>query len=281
MESTDRERVALTEANNDQMDDYAIDIMVDLDYVPGLECCTYKIPQRLREVTEKAYIPRVISIGPLHHGKKSLAKMERQKSRYLQNFRGRTTEETLEEFQSYIETNEERICRCYDELMFETEFRASEFMRMIQYDAVFIIEFFLRHFEIKASDFLSKREGFRLDLRRDLILLENQLPFFVFKDLYNLAFGSSHEPSFITITCFYLEIKEDLSDQKDIKHFTDLIRCAVVKTHPTDSSEKINKIYSANMLHEAGVRFKAVNKNSLLDVEFKKESYESRPSMWG
>ncbi|XVF73502.1 hypothetical protein PTKIN_Ptkin12aG0206600 [Pterospermum kingtungense] len=193
MESTNRERVALTGANNDQMDDYAIDIMVDLDYVPRQECCIYKIPQRLREVTEKAYIPQVISIGPLHHGKKSLAKMERQKSRYYQKFYERTSDETLEKFGRYIKENAERICRCYDELMFETEFRASGFMRMIQYDAVFIIEFFLRHFEVFPSQNL-----------------------------------------------------------------------------PPSSNEKIYKIYSATMLHEAGVRFKAVDKNSWLNVEFEK-----------
>ncbi|XVF73496.1 hypothetical protein PTKIN_Ptkin12aG0206000 [Pterospermum kingtungense] len=261
--------VPLIEINgNDQKNDLAIDIREHPDYFElAPECCIYKIPERFREAMTNAYTPQLISIGPLHHGKGSLAKMERQKSRYLQNFRGRTTEKTLEEFQSYIETNEERIWKCYDVL---TKFNRSNFKKIILYDAVFIIELFLRHFEEEASDFLLKREWFRLDLRRDFILLENQLPFFVFEDLYNIAFGSSHKPSFLQIACSYLDINEDLSDQKDIKHFTDLARCALVKTCPPNSNENINKIYSATMLHEAGVRFKAVKKNSLLDVEFEK-----------
>ncbi|XVF73503.1 hypothetical protein PTKIN_Ptkin12aG0206700 [Pterospermum kingtungense] len=264
--------VPLIEINgNDQKNDLAIDIREYPDFEPAPECCIYKIPERFRESMKKAYTPQLISIGPLHHGKKSLATMERQKWRYGQKFCERNiSDEILRKFPSYIEENAERIWKCYDELVFETKFTGSKFKWMILYDAVFIIELFLRHFEKKASDFLLKREWFRLDLRRDFILLENQLPFFVFEDLYNIAFGSSHKPSFVQIACTSLDIKEDLSDQKGIKHFTDLARCALVKTRPPNSNEKINKIYSATMLHEAGVRFKAVDKNSLLDVEFEK-----------
>ncbi|XVF73495.1 hypothetical protein PTKIN_Ptkin12aG0205900 [Pterospermum kingtungense] len=273
MEIADQEMVPiLTEnGNNDQNNDLAIDIVEYLGFEPAPECCIYKIPERSREAMEKAYTPQLISIGPLHHGKKSLAKMERQKSRYYQKFRERTADEiTLEKFRRYIKENAGRICRCYDELAFETEFQASEFKRMILYDAVFIIEFFLRHSEREARDFLLKREWFRLDLHRDLILLENQLPFFVLKDLYNLAFGSSDKPSFLSIACLYLEIKEDPPDQMETKHLTDLFRCALVKTHPPNSNEKINKIYSATMLNDAGVRFKAVDTKLMLDLRFEK-----------
>jgi len=39
-------------------------------------CCICKVPARLRELNEKAYTPRVVSIGPIHHGSEKLKAME-------------------------------------------------------------------------------------------------------------------------------------------------------------------------------------------------------------
>ena len=46
------------------------------------ECCTYRVPQRLRQVKEEAYTPKLISIGPFHHDKEELRDMEALKLRY-------------------------------------------------------------------------------------------------------------------------------------------------------------------------------------------------------
>ncbi|PRQ38099.1 hypothetical protein RchiOBHm_Chr4g0410021 [Rosa chinensis] len=48
--------------------------------------CIYRVPNRLRHVSEDVYTPRVISIGPLHHGREALKAMEEHKKRYLQYF---------------------------------------------------------------------------------------------------------------------------------------------------------------------------------------------------
>lgn len=42
-------------------------------------CCIYKVPGRLRRLNPDAYSPRVVSIGPLHHGREELEAMEDQK----------------------------------------------------------------------------------------------------------------------------------------------------------------------------------------------------------
>ncbi|EXC67639.1 hypothetical protein L484_000152 [Morus notabilis] len=38
--------------------------------------CIYRVPDRLRNMNSKVYTPKVVSIGPLHHGNKSLKLME-------------------------------------------------------------------------------------------------------------------------------------------------------------------------------------------------------------
>ncbi|XP_044476247.1 putative UPF0481 protein At3g02645 [Mangifera indica] len=58
---------------------------------PPYEGSIYQVPNRLRMVNEKAYIPQLVSIGPLHHGKEELAGMEKRKASYLIHFFKRTS----------------------------------------------------------------------------------------------------------------------------------------------------------------------------------------------
>ena len=41
-------------------------------------CSICRVPEKLRRLNENAYTPRVVSIGPFHHGKESLKPMEEQ-----------------------------------------------------------------------------------------------------------------------------------------------------------------------------------------------------------
>ena len=57
------------------------------------ERCIYRVPQRLRQVKQEAYTPKLISIGPFHHGKEELRDMETLKLRYYIEFCRRTEKE--------------------------------------------------------------------------------------------------------------------------------------------------------------------------------------------
>ncbi|XP_031284996.1 putative UPF0481 protein At3g02645 [Pistacia vera] len=54
------------------------------------ECCIYRIPHNRRQLNVGLYNPKVVSIGPLHHGREGLKAMEEFKKRYLQDFLQRT-----------------------------------------------------------------------------------------------------------------------------------------------------------------------------------------------
>ena len=85
MANIDQGSAPLIENNRQTKDHLEIDILE-----PASECCIYKVPERFREVKETVYTPRLISIGPVHHGNKNLVKMESQKLRYHKKFFERT-----------------------------------------------------------------------------------------------------------------------------------------------------------------------------------------------
>ncbi|CAL8105292.1 unnamed protein product [Prunus armeniaca] len=152
--------------------------------------CIYKVPKRLRCVNEKAYTPQVVSIVPLHHGKKALKAMEEEKRRYLQRFLDRTNvslkDFILKEYIKKIRDKEEQLRSCYSETI---KFSSDKFVRIILVDAAFIIELLLRDCGLVASghkdDRIFNKPRMLLDLLPDLQLLENQLPFFILEDLFD------------------------------------------------------------------------------------------------
>ncbi|XLT26875.1 hypothetical protein HN873_058167 [Arachis hypogaea] len=60
------------------------------------ECCIYRVPHEIRKFNEDAYTPKVVSIGPLHHGNEKLLNMEDQKKLYCRQFIERSETNNLE-----------------------------------------------------------------------------------------------------------------------------------------------------------------------------------------
>ncbi|XP_006605635.1 UPF0481 protein At3g47200 isoform X4 [Glycine max] len=146
-------------------------------------CCIYKVPQKIRKVNEAAYTPTIVSIGPFHYGDKRLQSMEELKLRYLKSFLERT-QKGLGDCIEYIKESEEVIRSCYSETI---EQSSDDLVRTVLTDACFIIEYFLRSLEWTQEDPLLSKPWLRCDVKLDLILLENQLPWFVLEEIFNLT----------------------------------------------------------------------------------------------
>ncbi|KAK0581090.1 hypothetical protein LWI29_009945 [Acer saccharum] len=266
------------------------------DWEPKPECCIYKVPIDLRNIKEEAYTPHIISIGPFHYGKKELMDMEKQKKRYIRIFSERKGKEKLVEMKSYIKSREQNIRNCYYEQPFYKSKSKSDwilrklcndhdkFVEMILYDVVFIIELFLRH-HWEVVDFLLEKPRYKNTIKRDLQLLENQLPYFFLNKLYDLATkgfdtykGSSYkDPPFLSVSCKFFRdddfsgVCEPLSS-KDVKHFTDLRRYFQMENHPTSKKQgKVEDLPCATKLDESGVRFRPIAEDGecLLNLKFK------------
>ena len=256
-------------------------------------CCIYKVPQTIRGKNEVAYTPQVVSIGPLHHGDKRFEPMEKLKLGYLKNFLVKT-DFKLEDCIRKVREKEGQIRECYEETILQT---SDDFVKMILIDACFIIEYFLRSIDseqwIKIDPILSKPNRWH-DIKLDLILLENQLPFFVLEDLFVLINDRRYstflevsflhfKESYITIDIsknrdftfdyfsqHYLEKRDGGSEEVKVRHFTDLLRNFYLPCHePQRGEDFVEHLYSLSQLVEAGVKLKVgQNNNSIIELQF-------------
>ena len=266
-----------------------IDVPLVMEPVQWRECCIYKVPKKLRQVNKEAYTPKLISIGPFHHGEKDLRgekelrdeenenvprDMEMLKVRYFKDFCYRTGK-CQKEIARIIEENEVKIRHCYAEI---SKLNSEDFVKMVLVDSTFIIELFLTNQEnekrIQENEPLLKNDAKKEDeedyilskpwlvegIKQDLKLLENQLPFFILKELYDqISYAEkNNEISFLDLACGYFYVSESkIPDGKEVKHFTDLVRYSYCPPIQHSKGYPItNHLYSATKLYGAGVMFR-------------------------
>ncbi|XP_020228428.1 UPF0481 protein At3g47200 [Cajanus cajan] len=261
-------------------DDIAIDIRSMLERAePHVtdECCIYRVPFGIRRLNEDAYTPKVVSIGPFHHNSHPrLQSMENYKLHYCKTFLART-QRSLDDWICYIEEIELPFRRCYSDPL---EFSKEDLVKIIFVDSGFIIELFWKCYydELAKDDMFIRNPWLFTNIKLDLLLLENQLPFFVLDSLFNscISSPSSIIPSFIELTFEYFadfNRSNLLYDNVRIRHFTDLIRTFHLRSEPGPPRhlELVKHLPSATDLLEVGVRFRAkVKSTCLLDLNFSK-----------
>jgi hypothetical protein len=253
-----------------------------------IEDVVINITEQLCKVNKEAYTPKHVSIGPIHHRRKELSGMKTHKKRYFDYFfRRPMLKKSEKDLQKIIEDNEKKIRNCYSD---DCGLKSKEFVEMILLDAIFIIELFLRTRE-KKMDYILSKPWLRIGIQHDLILLENQLPFFVLEKLYKFVIndtsscnhckeGKQIVPCFVMLSCHYfskydrLGIGEEVTKKpinEEMKHFTDLLRylfcSSVSKLYSTDQPP-LHPRYCAKELDQAGLKFKAAKKGKLLEIQF-------------
>ncbi|XP_031270582.1 UPF0481 protein At3g47200-like [Pistacia vera] len=246
------------------------------------KCIIHRVQEKLRQLDQKAYTPRIVSIGPIHHGKPMLRAMEEYKIRYLQKFLQRINQVGLKDFIKVIKKKETKVRNCYAEII---RIDSAALVKLILMDAAFILEVLLTEteekFPIYDHVFNSPRKIF--DVANDLFLLENQLPFFILEDLFGLAdidisLDNQEKPSILKIihqfiyrNWDYLGIEENLDESKysGVKHLVEFLRISVVPLNPQlKEIQKILTTPSVKELQQAGVKFKLGSSKNLFDIRF-------------
>uniref|UniRef100_A0A7N2R2X0 Uncharacterized protein n=1 Tax=Quercus lobata TaxID=97700 RepID=A0A7N2R2X0_QUELO len=258
------------------------------------KCCIYRVPKRLRNVNKKAYTPKLISIGPVHRNNGELKEMQELKNIYLEVF-FRRTGKSQEDFKSIIINYEHDIQCCYAKEISQP--KGEDFVNMILLDSIFIIELFLRNYEDPKDekDYILSKACLKDGIMQDLILLENQLPFFILDRLYDLSGFTGIPKGFLTLACKYFFDRKKLPDDKElstdemkgVKHFTDLYRKfyhppkhGIIEEQNTDQQP-----HSATKLDNVGLilekwepndqkqkKYSLEEKRCLLDIQFKPSS---------
>jgi small nuclear ribonucleoprotein (snRNP)-like protein len=172
--------------------------------------------QELHKIKPEAYTPKLISIGPFHHGGNEFKDMEKHKVRYFKDFLKRTRK-SMDDLLEIIKVDKEKISHCYSEDCIVQS--VDHFMKMILLDAIFIIELFLKvkdskiklkkkkkkkeedeEEEVKRKrkkrgrkeeDYILRKPWLLNGTAYDLMLLENQIPYFILEKLYMLALNDS------------------------------------------------------------------------------------------
>ena len=228
-----------------ECDDIIIDITEVREHAQWRpECCIYKVPKKLRNVKNKAYTPKLISIGPVHHQKKEYKDTESLKKKYFKEFFSRTWKEQ-KDFARIVKENEDKIRHCYAPDI--TLPHGNKFLKMILLDSIFIIELFLRTTEQRENYYILSKLWLKEGIKQDLILIENQLPFLILDELYQQIARPTGIHNFIKLACKYFFHPRWESSINKVNYFTDLHRYFY---HPPCHKEKaqIDHIYSATKL---------------------------------
>ncbi|KAL5766648.1 hypothetical protein ACOSP7_017265 [Xanthoceras sorbifolium] len=248
------------------------------------DCCIYRVLPGKRKSDQKLYTPQIVSIGPFHYRKQELKAMEEHKRRYLQDFL-RRTQVSMKDLLIFIGEKECKLRECYAETI---ELVSDEFVEMILVDAAFIIELLLRRGqksnfeELDTVDRILTKPRMITDIRPDLFLLENQLPMFILRDLFEIAktainTDNSHQFSMPELiynlwSWNFLLIEEESIEEHfpEAEHFVDLIRRCLQPSELRPTKIKTLTTPNVTELHQAGVQFQLGSEQHLLDIRFNK-----------
>ncbi|KAF8015154.1 hypothetical protein BT93_H0836 [Corymbia citriodora subsp. variegata] len=254
----------------------------------GIECCIFRVPLSLSKTNQMAWQPDMIPIGPYHHGKLEFQEIEEHKRRFSINLLSRTNQgsDKLQHFVEALKPMEQKIRRCYFKAL---PFNSDELIKMMIVDGCFIIELFCKYccgwtgHTNPEHDPLLRQPWILPFLMRDLIKLENQIPWFILECLFDLTLGSCNEshPSLSSLTMNFfnhiLQIPEDsellmkkFSDREG-EHLLNLLRLTLIPDSP-ETKQAPNKflhlIQPAKNLHRTGLKFKPISSGSFLDIKF-------------
>ncbi|KAK4854963.1 hypothetical protein QYF36_002798 [Acer negundo] len=255
-------------------------------------CCIFRVPQSLVEINEKAYQPHIVSMGPYHHGKQHLEMIQEHKWRYLSSFLARTRSHGVgfKDLFEAIEPLEQRIRECYSEII---EFDSRQLIEMMVLDGCFVIELFCMVANLVPSDdddpIFSMAWIFPF-LTRDLLRLENQIPYFVLATLFELTILYSRRANPPTLAKLALHffnymVERDVTTLQQYyslpgKHLLGLFSESFIPSSQEttrESSPFLQLIPSAKKLHLAGIEFKPRKTNSFLDIKFSNGVLEIPP----
>ncbi|RWR96976.1 UPF0481 protein [Cinnamomum micranthum f. kanehirae] len=253
-----------------------------------------KVPERLRRGKTDAYEPRIISLGPYHHGKPNLQAMEKYKRSFLEVILSFRPQIPRKRYIKVIKKEEEKIRTCYTDA--NADIDSEKFVEMILIDACFLVGYLLHiYYDVRGVLELDSIVGMDDLIRYDILLLENQLPFFILIkifDLLELTPLSFMDLAIKYLNCWEGEKKVDFQPPESFHHLLHLSHShclftpqvgkgSLVSTHgkepdPIDqppsasvlpaavtvtiSEEESGPIHrpqppSATVLHEAGVKF--------------------------
>ncbi|KAB8097970.1 hypothetical protein EE612_026894 [Oryza sativa] len=205
-----------------------------------------RVPAHLRDANADAYTPRFVAVGPLHRGDaRRLGAGERLKMAYLHSLisRGHSDQArqlaVIEEYIRAVAAREREARAFYSE---DVDMYAEEFIMMLVLDGCFIIEHLVNVAIGRDEPSLHATPFAPVQLSVDLILAENQIPFFVLVDLVRITdlpeFASTGHPPpvlIVKLVLYYLAgekgrdmVGDALPPAEGVSHILHLLHAMIV-----------------------------------------------------
>ncbi|XP_023736177.1 UPF0481 protein At3g47200 [Lactuca sativa] len=149
------------------------------------------VPSGLRDVSPSSYDPRVACIGPLHREDQNVQYFEELKANYVQFLLddiNSPPEQTLKECVQRVLALIHRIRACYMGTSVIHRYDDIELAKMMVTDACFMLHF-INVITTSSAELHRTLRG--TAILYDLILLENQIPFFVLQEVFNCTIPKS------------------------------------------------------------------------------------------
>lgn len=253
--------------------------------------CIFKVPEVLRRHNPKVYQPDVVSIGPFHDRRRpQFQPVEKVKHWYLHNFLSRTNTSLEGLIKAVMEKG--NACSFYADPI--DHLSPSDFVEMMILDGCFMVELFWKK-KVKdpsiENDLIFKTTYMFQHICRDLLLLENQLPWFILKCIWDKgSYDKVPSLSILMLTVFssnpplahncksylnYLTDEKTNDANDEILHTLDLLRTSITFPLSNDQAYKDSEIrlkYPATALSRSGIKFKRGSvendRDSIMNIQF-------------
>ncbi|XP_031103154.1 UPF0481 protein At3g47200-like [Ipomoea triloba] len=166
----------------------------------------HKLPRHLRSKEDSdVYDPKVVSIGPYHHGKPQLQLVQGMKRKVLDHFISISKQDYEFYFKKMLEVV--HMARSCYILMDDEEFDDDQFAEMMLLDGCFLLNYCLVTTDYgddvatnKALEYCSPLDIITLVdaaagwlfIERDTLLLDNQIPLWIIELLFNATYGNAN-----------------------------------------------------------------------------------------
>lgn len=199
----------------------------------------------------------------------------------------------LEDLMEAMKLLEQETRACYS---LKFDIGSKDFVEMMVLDGCFVVELLRLYYELfhakstvvaNEDDLIFTHVWILTNLQRDLLMLENQLPFFVLEKLFMLINKNNTDPQAVPLEVLTVTFFNPLLPQQNVAlklntnnpkaHLLDVFHSTFLKS----VSQKVHKpqlnpdgsirglaLHFASDLQEAGVKFRKWEGHDLLDIEF-------------
>nr|XP_023873894.1 UPF0481 protein At3g47200-like [Quercus suber]POE84066.1 upf0481 protein [Quercus suber] len=222
---------------------------------------------------EKYCEPRVVSIGPIHHGKPKYQLAEEYKLTLAENFIEESGK-TDKELYMVIKNNIEQLRKCFDEKVIHN-YNDEALSWMLFVDGCATLKFINSAVE-KNFKRVQIKNGQMAFVLQDLFLLENQLPYRILDDLIQNSNESEKlrksVQSFIDMQSM-TEKTEDEPPNKEPVHLLDLLRnrllgSTLVSPGNNSDQEEWHSFRNVQELKAVGIHLKSSIDSCLRNINF-------------